>query len=127
MHIDHVYTFDTQKKDLPKALESVLVQTICCWEHHCHQMYWWTEAYRGNLGTQDAQFMVQKFPPQSIHPTDTSQRLSQQLLIDMHKHLYIVANLGLVLQNYSLKFALKNNPSRGLICTLKWSISTRGK
>ena len=60
VHIDHIYTFDTQKKDLPKALESVPVQTICCWEHHCHQMYWWTEAYRGNLGTQDAQFMVQK-------------------------------------------------------------------
>jgi hypothetical protein len=30
----------------------------------------WMEAYWGNLGTQDAQFMVQKYPPQSMHPTD---------------------------------------------------------
>ena len=65
--------------------------------------------------------------PQSIHPIDASQRLSRQLSTDIHRHLYIVANLGLVSQNYSLKFALKNNSSRGLIYTLKWSISTRGK
>ena len=45
--------------------------------------------------------------PQSIHPIDASRRLSRQLSTDIHRHLYIVANLGLVSQNYSLKFALK--------------------
>jgi len=52
------YTFDTLKENLPKALESVPVQTIRRWEH---QMDRWMEAYRGNMGTQDAQFLVRKF------------------------------------------------------------------
>ena len=36
------YTFDTLKENMLKALESVSVQTIQCWEHH---MFQWMEAY----------------------------------------------------------------------------------
>ena len=51
------YTFDTLKVNMPKALESVSVQTIWHWEH---QMFWWMEAYCSGLGTAEAQQQVKK-------------------------------------------------------------------
>ena len=52
------YTFDTLKANMPKALESVRLNTIRRWEH---RMYRWMEAYRSGLGTTDAQLHVRKF------------------------------------------------------------------
>src|ERR1700676_3840205 len=48
-------TFDTLKENLPKALDSVPLDTIRRWEH---QMYWWMEAYRTGLGSTEAQIQV---------------------------------------------------------------------
>ena len=108
LHENCNYTFDTLKENLPKALESVPVQTIRRWEH---QMDQWMEAYRGNMGTQDAQFLVRNFSSMKYTSHRHIPETVAAALIDINSHLYIVANLGLVLQNYSLKFALKNNPS----------------
>jgi hypothetical protein len=52
------YNFETLKENLPKALDSVHIHTICKWEH---QMYRWIEAYKLGLGTRDAQALVWKF------------------------------------------------------------------
>ncbi|KAJ7575738.1 hypothetical protein C8J56DRAFT_801145 [Mycena floridula] len=52
------YSFDTLKKNMPLALASVQLSTICLWEH---RMYRWMDAYRGGLGTQEAQIQVKKF------------------------------------------------------------------
>jgi hypothetical protein len=52
------YTFDTLKENMPKALESVQLETIRRWEH---RMYRWMDAYRGGLETQAAQLQVQQF------------------------------------------------------------------
>lgn len=52
------YTFDTLKENMPKALESVSVHTIQCWEHH---MFCWMEAYCSGLGTTEAQQQVEIF------------------------------------------------------------------
>ena len=50
--------FDTLKENMPKALESVPLATICRWEH---RMYRWMEAYRSRLGTSAAQLQVRRF------------------------------------------------------------------
>ena len=52
------YNFETLKENLPKALDSVHIHTICKWEH---QMYRWIEAYKSGLRTRDAQALVRKF------------------------------------------------------------------
>lgn len=52
------YTFNTLKKNLPKALESVLLLTIWKWEH---RVFRWMEAYWSGMGTEDAQKKVKKF------------------------------------------------------------------
>jgi hypothetical protein len=44
-------TFDTLKVNMPLALASVKLATIQRWEH---QMYWWMDAYRQGMSTQDA-------------------------------------------------------------------------
>ena len=51
-------TFDTLKQNMPKALESVLLDTIRKWEHRMHQ---WMAAYREGLGTREAQMKVKAF------------------------------------------------------------------
>ena len=63
---DHCdYTFSTLQENLPKALESVAVETIRKWEH---RMWRWLEAYDDGLAAHDdglaaheAQLHVQKF------------------------------------------------------------------
>jgi transposase-like protein len=52
------YTFDTLKENMLKALKSAQLQTIWQWEH---QMYRWMDAYRGGMGTTDAQKQVKQF------------------------------------------------------------------
>ena len=52
------YTFVTLQENLPKALESVSVETIWRWEH---RMWRWVDAYDGGMGARDAQLHVQKF------------------------------------------------------------------
>ncbi|KAF9642133.1 hypothetical protein BDM02DRAFT_3106013 [Thelephora ganbajun] len=52
------YTFATLQENLPKALESVLVETIQKWEH---RMWRWVDAYDGGMGAHDAQLHIQKF------------------------------------------------------------------
>ena len=52
------YTFTTLQKNLPKALESVTVETIRKWEH---RMWRWLDAYDGGLAAREAQLHVQKF------------------------------------------------------------------
>ena len=55
---DHYdYTFKTLQENLPKALESVAVETIRKWEH---RMWCWLEAYDHGLATHEAQLHVQK-------------------------------------------------------------------
>lgn len=50
---DHCdYTFDTLKANMPKAMESVLRETIRRWEHRVHR---WISAYRDGLDAKDAQ------------------------------------------------------------------------
>ena len=56
---DHCdYTFPTLRENLPKALESVAVETIRKWEH---RMWRWLDAYDGGMGAREAQLHVQKF------------------------------------------------------------------
>ena len=65
------YTFDTLKENMPKALESVSVQTI--W--HCeHQIFWWMEAYHSGLGTAEAQQQVKNLVQQLTGHTDKFQK-----------------------------------------------------
>jgi hypothetical protein len=52
------YSFDGLKEILPKALDLVPIQTICCWEH---QLFHWMEAYRAGLGSVQAQLQVKTF------------------------------------------------------------------
>jgi hypothetical protein len=52
------YTFATLQKNLLKALASVDLKTIWCWEL---QMIRWMEAYQSGLGARDAQIQVKKF------------------------------------------------------------------
>jgi hypothetical protein len=51
-------TFDMLKQNMPKALESVLLDTIWKWEHRMHR---WMEAYREGLGTHETQMKVKAF------------------------------------------------------------------
>jgi hypothetical protein len=51
-------SFETLKANMPKALESVQVNTIRLWEHRMHR---WLEAYRSGLPTKEAQLQVQQF------------------------------------------------------------------
>ena len=56
---DHCdYTFATLQENLPKALESVAVETIRKWEH---RMWRWLEAYDDGLAAREAQRHVQMF------------------------------------------------------------------
>ena len=49
---DHCdYTFATLQENLPKALESVAVETIRKWEH---RMWHWLDAYDGGMGVHEA-------------------------------------------------------------------------
>lgn len=52
------YTFKTLKANMPKALESVFLETIHRWEHQTHQ---WIAAYHDGLDAKDAQVQVQAF------------------------------------------------------------------
>ena len=52
------YTFQGLQENLPKALESVALETIRKWEH---RMYRWMDAYRTGLSARDAQFKVKQF------------------------------------------------------------------
>ena len=52
------YTFDTLKANVPKALESVKLETIHRWEH---RMIPWMNAYHGGLSTAEAQIQVRAF------------------------------------------------------------------
>ena len=52
------YTFDTLKANVPKALESVKLETIRRWEH---RMIRWMNAYCGGLSTAEAQIQVRAF------------------------------------------------------------------
>ena len=51
-------TFETLKKNLPLALQSVQLSTIHLWEHHMH---WWMNAYHAGLDTKAAQIQVKEF------------------------------------------------------------------
>ena len=56
---DHCdYTFTTLQQNLPKALESVAVETIRKWEHWTWR---WLEAYDDGLAACEAQLRVQQF------------------------------------------------------------------
>ena len=51
-------SFNMLKANVPLALKSVDLHTICLWEHcsHC-----WMDAYQSGLETKEAQVQVQKF------------------------------------------------------------------
>ncbi|KAG2159301.1 uncharacterized protein EDB93DRAFT_1237498 [Suillus bovinus] len=51
-------TFETLKKNMPLAMQSVQLRAIRLWEHHMHR---WMEAYWTGLGMKDAQFRVKQF------------------------------------------------------------------
>ncbi|KAJ3728200.1 hypothetical protein DFJ43DRAFT_1001247 [Lentinula guzmanii] len=56
---DHCdYTFVTLKANMPKAMESVGLETIRKWEHRTHR---WISAYRDGLDAKDAQDHVRAF------------------------------------------------------------------
>src|SRR3984957_11722644 len=52
------YTFSTLQANLPDALASVHLNTICRWEH---RMVRWMDAYHSGLGAKDAQTKVKQF------------------------------------------------------------------
>ncbi|KAH9913736.1 uncharacterized protein B0H18DRAFT_1087984 [Fomitopsis serialis] len=52
------YTFDTLQANMPKAMASVDIRTICLWEHH---MIRWMELYRLGMGAKDAQLHIKQF------------------------------------------------------------------
>ena len=56
---DHCdYTFDVLKANLPIALASVPIKSICLWEH---QVFCWMDAYWSDLDTRNAQLQVKQF------------------------------------------------------------------
>ncbi|EIW76870.1 hypothetical protein CONPUDRAFT_63241 [Coniophora puteana RWD-64-598 SS2] len=56
---DHTdYTFNSLKKNMPKALASVKIETIRRWEH---RMWRWIEAYSDGLSVKAAQSKVKEF------------------------------------------------------------------
>lgn len=52
------YSYDGLQENLPKALDSVSIQTIQKWEH---QMIMWMDAYRGGNSAKYAQLVVKQF------------------------------------------------------------------
>ncbi|KAE9394968.1 hypothetical protein BT96DRAFT_958677 [Gymnopus androsaceus JB14] len=52
------YSFSTLQENMPKALESIAIETIRRWEH-C--MYRWMDAYQEGKDTQSTQLHVQQF------------------------------------------------------------------
>ncbi|KAF9493177.1 hypothetical protein BDN71DRAFT_1483547 [Pleurotus eryngii] len=52
------YTFETLKENMPKALQSVKVETIQKWKHHMHC---WMNAYHQGMGAKKAQIEVRRF------------------------------------------------------------------
>ena len=52
------YSYSGLQENIPKALESVELSTICKWEHH---MIWWMHAYRGGKTGKEAQKQVKQF------------------------------------------------------------------
>ena len=52
------YTFETLKKNMPEALDSINIQTIQWWEH---QMQRWMDAYRNGMETWAAQIHIQNY------------------------------------------------------------------
>jgi len=51
-------TFETLKRNIPLALQSVQLSTIHLWEHCTH---WWMNTYHAGLDTKAAQVQVQEF------------------------------------------------------------------
>ncbi|KAG1725039.1 hypothetical protein EDB19DRAFT_1897832 [Suillus lakei] len=58
LHENCDYTFETLKTNLPKAMASVRLSTICLWEHRMHR---WMSAYRSGLEMKTAQLQVKEF------------------------------------------------------------------
>jgi hypothetical protein len=58
LHDNCDHTFDTLKKNMPKALASVKLEKIWCWEH---RMVRWMTTYWAGMETQDAQLHVCQF------------------------------------------------------------------
>ena len=52
------YSYSGLQENIPKALESVELSTICKWEHH---MIWCMHAYRGGKTGKEAQKQVKQF------------------------------------------------------------------
>lgn len=67
------YTFTTLQENVPKALESVSVETIRKWEH---RMWRWVDAYDGGMGAREAQLHVQKF---SLRKYKSHRRVPERL------------------------------------------------
>jgi hypothetical protein len=75
---DHCdYTFATLQENLPKALQSMAVETIRKWEH---RMWRWLDAYDGGMGAREAQLHVQKF---SLQKYKSHQRVPEGLGIQL--------------------------------------------
>jgi hypothetical protein len=49
------YTFETLKKNMPEALDSINMQTIQWWEHWMQR---WMDAYQNGMETQAAQIHI---------------------------------------------------------------------
>jgi hypothetical protein len=58
LHKNCDYTFQGLQENLPRALDSVTLETIRKWEH---RMYQWMDAYHNGLSARDAQFKVKEF------------------------------------------------------------------
>jgi hypothetical protein len=75
---DHCdYTFTTLQENLPKALESVAVETIRKWEH---RMWRWLDAYDDGLAAREAQLRVQEF---SSRKFKSHRRVPERLGVQM--------------------------------------------
>ncbi|KAG1762082.1 hypothetical protein EDD22DRAFT_778846 [Suillus occidentalis] len=74
------YTFATLKENMPKALDSVGINTIRKWEH---RMKRWMEAYESGLGAKDAQFKVKAF---SSRTYKSHRRIPEAVACQLDQH-----------------------------------------
>ncbi|KIJ93522.1 hypothetical protein K443DRAFT_645435, partial [Laccaria amethystina LaAM-08-1] len=67
------YTFETLKKNMPEALDSVNMQTIRRWEH---RMQRWMDGYRNGMETRAAQIHVRNY---SSKKSKSHRRIPEQV------------------------------------------------
>ena len=114
---DHCdYSFDGLKENLPKALDSVPIQTIRRWEH---RLFHWVDAYWAGLGSVEAQLQVKKF---SSRQYKSHRRIPENVATIFDRCMYFISEgrqSGSNEKNFSLKSQLNKNSSGQFFLNIK--------